>query len=153
MNELFKFKPTPAKFTTEKPKKRGRPKKWPKISDAEIKRLEQRLATHLRSMGISKTKEERHDFVMNILKLQKGTCAFADGDDRYCWNHPKNSHLDYLKLEWGHKKPISRTKYQYEDQLYLLCARCNNHLQSSRTLHEVINELEHKLKALKKIRG
>ena len=104
-------------------------------------------------MKIKRTKKERVDFVKKKLNSQKFTCAFADGIDTFCWNHPRNNKLLYLKLEWGHKIPrYHGEKSMFENNLLLLCARCNNQIQTSRTLEQLIPELEHKLKALKKLR-
>ena len=125
---------------------------WPNISDEEIERLSNVLPTHLKQMGLKKTKEERVEIVRNILIKQKSTCAFADGDGRFCWNEPKDRNLDFLKLQWGHKLPRSHGEKAYElDNLILLCARCNNNLQKSRTIEQLIPELEHKLNAIKKL--
>ena len=126
--------------------------KWPNISDEEIERLSNVLSIHLRKMGLKKTKEERKEIVKNILIKQKGTCAFADGDSRFCWNEPKDKDLIFLKLQWGHKLPRSHGEKAYElDNLILLCARCNNNIQKSRTIEQLIPELEHKLNAIKKL--
>ena len=103
-------------------------------------------------MGVRKSKNERVDFVTNILKKQKNTCAFADGYDAFCWNAPKNKRLIYLKLEWGHKIPsIKGKKIDSEKNLFLLCSRCNNQIQTSRTIKELIPELEHKIKVLRNL--
>ena len=128
-------------------------KKWTEIPNYEIGRLEKTLAKHLRNMGVKFTPIQRHDFVIKVLESQKGTCAFADGKPMYCWNNPRDEALQYLKLQWGHKNPVSRAKWHRQEDLYLLCARCNNQLQTSRTIFELIHEFEHKLKALKKLRG
>lgn len=98
--------------------------KWPPISEEEVDRLAKVLSTHLRQMGLKLTSEKRKDFVKEVLKKQKGTCAFAEGDDRFCWNEPKDKHLSYLKLQWGHKIPRSHGKHEHQlDNLILLCAR------------------------------
>jgi hypothetical protein len=126
--------------------------KWPNIPNEEIERLSNVLSIHLRKMKLKKTKEERIEIVKNILIKQKGTCAFADGDSRFCWNEPKDRKLIFLKLQWGHKLPRSHGGKAYElDNLILLCARCNNNIQKSRTIEQLIPELEHKLKAIKKL--
>lgn len=126
--------------------------RWIKLPDSEIMRLESTLVNHLRKIQVKRTKEERIEFVMKTLVSQKYTCAFGGGDDKYCWNHPRNKRLHYLKLEWGHKIPKYHGKEsQAEDNLILLCARCNNQIQTSRTIQQLIPELEHKLKALKKL--
>lgn len=125
---------------------------WKSIPETEIQRLEKTLYNHLRVMKIKKTKEERIQIIKAILKNQKNTCAFADGDDSYCWNHPKNKDSKFLVLEWGHKIPQNFGKIAHElDNLILLCARCNNQIQTSRKIEQLIPELEHKLKALKKL--
>ena len=126
--------------------------KWPYTSSEEINRLANVLSTHLREMGLKKSKEERIEIVKSILTEQKDTCAFADGDSRFCWNEPKDKNLTFLKLQWGHKLPRSHGEKAFElNNLILLCARCNNNLQKSRTLEQLIPELEHKLNAIKKI--
>ncbi len=63
---------------------------WKKIPDTEFDRLEKTLYNHLRAMKVKKTKIERLGITKSILKQQQNTCAFADGDDSFCWNHPKN---------------------------------------------------------------
>ncbi len=127
---------------------------WPNISNEEMERLSNVLSIHLKQIGLKKTKEERMEIVKNILTKQKGTCAFADGDSRYCWNEPKDRELTFLKLQWGHKLPRSHGGKAYElDNLILLCARCNNNIQKSRTIEQLIPELEHKLRAIKKLQN
>ena len=126
-------------------------KKWKQMPNSEIPRLAQNLNKHLKKMKINSTRTERIDKVKCILKDQKFTCAFG-GDGMYCWNHIRNGDLNYLKLEWGHKIPSSLGKVaQVESNLILLCARCNNQLQTSSTIEDLILELEHKIKFLKKI--
>lgn len=72
---------------------------WPKISEEEINRLTTVLSTHLRPMGLKMNSVERKNFVKSLLIKQKGTCAFADGDDKFCWNEPKDKELTFLKLQ------------------------------------------------------
>ena len=125
---------------------------WKPLPEKELDRLERNLYNHLRMMKVKKTREERLEIVKAILKRQKNTCAFADGDDSFCWNHPKNKDFEFLVLEWGHKIPRNFGEIAHNlDNLILLCARCNNHIQTSRKIEQLIPELEHKLKALKKL--
>jgi 5-methylcytosine-specific restriction endonuclease McrA len=106
----------------------------------------------LRQMKTKKSKIEREEFVRITLKKQNSTCAFAGNDPKFCWNHPRDKTKPFLKLEWGHKVPTHYGKSsQNPDNLILLCARCNNHIQSSRKIKQLIPELEHKLKNLKSI--
>ena len=125
---------------------------WKEIPEIEYFRLEKTLYNHLRAMNLKKTKTERLVMTKTILKQQKNTCAFADGDDSFCWNHPKNKDSEFLILEWGHKIPRNFGKIAYKsNNLILLCARCNNQIQTSRKIEQLIPELEHKLQAIKKI--
>ena len=125
---------------------------WKKIPETEHYRLEKTLYNHLRAMNVKKTKIERLEFTKLILNHQKNTCAFADGDDSYCWNHPKNKDSDFLVLEWSHKTPQNFGEIAHQlNNLILLCARCNNQIQTSRKIEQLIPELEHKLQALKKL--
>jgi len=125
---------------------------WKKIPETEYSRLEKTLYNHLRAMNLKKTKTERLVMTKTILKQQKNTCAFADGNDSFCWNHPKNKDSEFLILEWGHKIPRNFGKIAYKsNNLILLCARCNNQIQTSRKIEQLIPELEHKLQAIKKI--
>ena len=126
---------------------------WKEIPEEEHFRLEKTLYKHLRAMKVKKTKTERLEITKTILKQQKNTCAFVDGDDSYCWNHPKNNNSKFLILEWGHKIPQNFGEIAHKlDNLILLCARCNNQIQTSRKIKQLIPELEHKLKALRKLK-
>lgn len=123
---------------------------WPKTPVTEIDRLAKVLPSHLRKMSIKLSNKERIEFVKKLLEKQQDTCAFAGGDDKYCWNEPKDKELKHLKLQWGHKLPRSHGDEAHElDNLILLCARCNNNIQKSRSLNQLIPELEHKVKVLK----
>jgi 5-methylcytosine-specific restriction endonuclease McrA len=52
----------------------------------------------------------------------------------------------YLKLQWGHIKPRCRKdETQTIKDLCLLCARCNNQIQTSRYLCQLKAELQSKL--------
>ena len=126
---------------------------WEARPDVEIARLTKLLRNHLRAAGVSKsdrTYSKCNALLLLTLKNQGGTCYFAGGDDRYCWNHPKDRILRFLKLEWGHLVPKSQAHIFGSPKMILMCARCNNHLQTSRTIEQLIPELEHKLAVLKR---
>ena len=131
---------------------------WNTIPESEVERIAKVLAYHIRIMNrtinpqITLSKEERIDFVRALIKKQNGTCALSGGNPKYCWNRVQNSHLSFLKLEWGHKNPSAKgTTENNLDNLYLLCGRCNNQLQTSLQLTELLEEFEHKLKVLRKL--
>ena len=132
---------------------------WENIPDTEVHRLQNTLSSHLRKMNIKKTKKERIQIVNKILETQNNTCAFGkDVKGKWCWNESKENftktiikktgeyvELKYIKLQWGHIKPRCRTESHCVEDLYLLCARCNNQIQSSRELPQIKRELESKL--------
>jgi len=57
-----------------------------------------------------------------------------------CWNSPKDWKLKYIKYEWGHLYSKSQnTDLEYNlENLGLYSARCNQHLQSSLDIDEVL---------------
>ena len=129
--------------------------KWSSLPDTEVERLQKTLSNHIRQMNISMTKSARIEFVKNLLEKQNQTCAFGKNvEGIYCWNEPKDNYIDnvykektYLKLQWGHIKPRCRKEEQTADDLCLLCARCNNQIQTSRHLQqlkaELLSKIEH----------
>lgn len=129
--------------------------KWCPLPETEVGRLQGTLYNHLRQMNISMTKSERTEFVKTILAKQNQTCAFGKNvGGIYCWNEPKENYTDsiytektYLKLQWGHIKPRCRKEEQTSSDLFLLCARCNNQIQTSRHLQqlkaELLSKIEH----------
>jgi hypothetical protein len=126
---------------------------WSTLPETEIDRLQQRLYNNLKNMNIKMTKPERIKFVETLLEKQNYTCAFGKNvAGMYCWNEPKENYLDnvyeektYLKLQWSHIKPRCRKEKETIDNLYLLCARCNNQIQTSRYLEQLKAELMSKI--------
>jgi hypothetical protein len=128
---------------------------WSSIPESEVERLQKTLSNHLRRMNISITKSDRTEYVTTLLAKQNRTCAFGKNiRGIYCWNEPKENYIDdvytektYLKLQWGHIKPRCRKEEQTVDDLCLLCARCNNQIQTSRHLSqlkaELLSKIEH----------
>jgi len=128
---------------------------WSSLPDTEVERLQKTLSNHLRPMNISMTKSARTDYVTTLLAKQNQTCAFGKNvAGIYCWNEPKENYIDgvytekaYLKLQWGHIKPRCRKEEQTIADLCLLCARCNNQIQTSRHLSqlkaELLSKIEH----------
>ncbi len=120
---------------------------WEPTPESEIDRLQQTLYPHLRKMKLSSTKPQRVQFVKDLLEKQTDTCAFGKNvGGKYCWNEPKDGEKKYIKLQWGHITPTSRTDNpQTIKNLCLLCARCNNQIQTSRYLSQLKAELQSKL--------
>ncbi|MDQ2751457.1 MAG: hypothetical protein M3R72_00365 [Bacteroidota bacterium] len=57
-----------------------------------------------------------------------------------CWNRPADWDCDYIKYEWGHL--LSRNQnpdcYSSIENLGLYSARCNQHIQSSMNIRELM---------------
>ena len=140
-------KPIPPHFRDEN--------KWSPMPETEVERLQGTLYNHFTKMKVKMTKPDRVKFVNALLIKQNQTCAFGKNVcGIYCWNEPKENYVDsvyteltYLKLQWGHIKPRCRKEEQTADDLCLLCARCNNQIQTSRHLQqlkeELISKIEH----------
>jgi hypothetical protein len=57
-----------------------------------------------------------------------------------CWNNPKDWQYNYIKYEWGHLYSKSQNldlEYDLEN-FGLYSARCNQHIQSSMNIEEVL---------------
>jgi hypothetical protein len=126
---------------------------WSLPPESEVERLQQTLSNHLRKMNIKMSKEDRIEFVKALLSKQNNTCAFGKNvGGIYCWNGTSENYVDnvynekpYLKLQWGHIKPRCRKEEQTTDDLCLLCARCNNQIQTCRHLQQLKAELLSKI--------
>ena len=122
---------------------------WSPLPETEVKRLQKTLYNHIKQMNYNMSKADRIEFVQTILTEQNQTCAFGKNvGGIYCWNEPKENYIDgiytektYLKLQWGHIKPRCRKEEQTPADLCLLCARCNNQIQTSRTREQLKAEL------------
>lgn len=116
------------------------------LKDENIKRLVKTLVPHLKNSGLKVSPSKNFDELSQIIKL-----LFHVQDDRplfhvegtempLCWNSPKYWGNDYIKYEWGHL----RSQNQAEDKanklenLGLYSARCNNHIQTSMHIEELM---------------
>ena len=128
--------------------------RWKPIPPEEIIRLVYTLRSHLREINIKMTPDERESHVRRLLTRQNRTCAWGKyTNGRHCWNRPRDNTKDgeyaevsYLKLQWSHIIPKAHCeKKPTLDSLYLLCERCNNQLQTGRSLPQLMVELQTKL--------
>jgi len=119
---------------------------WKPTPPKEIDRLIKTIKPHLRKIKVDTSIAK--SFVMQTLDNQNYNCILGtDCNSMYCWNAPKDKRLGYLKFEWGHLyTPRCRLGKNADsiDNLALMCNRCNNQIQSSRTLEQLDSELESK---------
>ena len=57
-----------------------------------------------------------------------------------CWNRPADWNIDYIKYEWGHllSKNQMPEKSSSIENIGLYSARCNQHIQSSMNIQELM---------------
>lgn len=57
-----------------------------------------------------------------------------------CWNRPADWNCDYIKYEWGHllSRNQNPNKLNSIENLGLYSARCNQHIQSSMNIQELM---------------
>lgn len=116
------------------------------LSDNNIDRLCTTLCSHLKLAGYAATPATHNAQLRSIVRL-----LFAAQDERpmfhvegtelpLCWNAPKNWNLDYIKYEWGHimsRNQNSNAAHRI-DNLGLYSARCNQHIQTSLDVPELM---------------
>jgi hypothetical protein len=61
----------------------------------------------------------------------------------YCWNQPGHWNLDYIRYEWGHLRSKNQNTDAHKlDNLCLMSARCNQHVQAALNIDEVLQWLK-----------
>lgn len=79
-----------------------------------------------------------------VLATQEGKPFFhVEAALPFCWNAPKDWDKSYIRYEWGHLRSVNQNADA--DTLENLClqsARCNQHVQTSMDIDEVVLWLE-----------
>ena len=112
-------------------------------------RMSKKQATpHLREMALL------------VWEAQGGVPLFNFGRDGAipCWNRPQDGLKDYIRYEIGHMDPTSNGGSSKPENLCFQSARCNQHIQSSLHMDEVVayyfqtnNEVLERLKSLQRL--
>jgi hypothetical protein len=105
------------------------------------------LIPHLKAAGhVNITFTKHYDLLKEIILLlfeaQDYTPFFhIEGTELpLCWNRPSDWDINYVKYEWGHIHSINRNKeiaFSIKN-LGLYSARCNQHIQSSMDVQELM---------------
>ncbi len=111
-----------------------------------ISRLVKTLSLHLKKVGYQLTLTNSFDDLSRIILLlfeaQESRPFFhVEGTELpLCWNSPKDWDKSYIKYEWGHlrSKNQSPEKAYQLDNLGLYSARCNQHIQTSMHIEELM---------------
>jgi hypothetical protein len=116
------------------------------IRDENIERLVKSLVPHLKKSGLNVSPSKNFDELAQIIKL-----LFQAQDDRpffhvegtempLCWNSPRDWDKDYIKYEWGHLRSRNQAEEKAHklENLGLYSARCNQHIQTSMHIEELM---------------
>ncbi len=116
------------------------------MQDENIERLVKSLIPHLKKADFSVTLRKSFDPLSRIIKhlfiAQDNRPFFhVEGTELpLCWNSPRDWDKNYIKYEWGHL----RSRNQAQDKAYklenlgLYSARCNQHIQTSMHIEELM---------------
>ncbi|MFL5241284.1 MAG: hypothetical protein ACJ8FY_04190 [Gemmataceae bacterium] len=121
---------------------------WPGIPHAytaDLPRVRETAVGHLKRFGFSRVTRSRcpalvDQFVEAIFAAQGGRPFFhIDGPLPFCWNAPKDWDKSYIRYEWGHLRSRNQNQDAHEiDNICLQSARCNQHVQTSMDIAEVL---------------
>lgn len=111
-----------------------------------IGRLVKSLIPHLKKAGYKVTLKNTFNELSQMIKL-----LFEAQDNRpffhvegtelpLCWNSPRDWDKNYIKYEWGHLRSRNQAKDKAHklENLGLYSARCNQHIQSSMHIEELM---------------
>lgn len=117
------------------------------IKDLESDRLVGTLINHLKQDFIGvKFNSTKKATVKEIIELifetqDKRPFFHIEGTELpLCWNRPADWDCDYIKYEWGHLLSRNQNPDNYSsiENLGLYSARCNQHIQSSMNIRELM---------------
>jgi len=116
------------------------------VRDENIERLVKTLIPHLKNAGFKVTLGNSFNELAQIIKM-----LFEAQDNRpffhvegtelpLCWNSPRDWDKDYIKYEWGHLRSRNQAqdKAHKLENLGLYSARCNQHIQTSMHIEELM---------------
>ncbi len=116
------------------------------LRDENIERLIRSLIPHLKNSGFNVSFKASFDNLSEMIKM-----LFEAQDHRpffhvegtelpLCWNSPKDWDKNYIKYEWGHLRSRNQAqdKSHKIENLGLYSARCNQHIQSSMHIEELM---------------
>jgi hypothetical protein len=113
----------------------------------DLDRLCSTLLRHLRTSAtfIANPQETKRVLPLIVQKLfdaqDRRPMFHVEGTELpLCWNAPRDWEKDYIKYEWGHLKSINQNPAAAHDihNLALYSARCNQHIQSSMDIQELM---------------
>jgi hypothetical protein len=117
----------------------------PQAYSADVSRLSKTAVNHLKQCGYTRVTQARcgsivDKFVSYIFDTQDRLPFFhIDGNLPFCWNSPKDWDKNFICYEWGHLRSKNQNADAYQlENLCLQSARCNQHIQTSMDISEVL---------------
>ncbi|WP_041295696.1 hypothetical protein [Dokdonia sp. 4H-3-7-5] len=116
-------------------------------TDLESERLVKSIINHIRNdfsnVRFDKQKREiLREIVILLFEAQEHRPFFhVEGTELpLCWNRPSDWNIDYIKYEWGHLLSQNQMpeKSSSIENIGLYSARCNQHIQSSMNIQELM---------------
>lgn len=120
----------------------------PDAYTADLPRLQETAVAHLKRFGFTKVTSHRcpdliNEFVAEIFEAQDMRPFFhIDAALPFCWNAPKDWNRNYIRYEWGHLRSRNQNENAHHiENICLQSARCNQHVQTSMDITEVMEWL------------
>lgn len=116
-------------------------------TDLETERLVKSIINHIRNdfsnVRFDQQKREiLREIVILLFEAQEHRPFFhVEGTELpLCWNRPSDWNIDYIKYEWGHLLSQNQMpeKSSSIENIGLYSARCNQHIQSSMNIQELM---------------
>lgn len=113
----------------------------------DTERLIKSLIPHLKKAKYDNVTFGKHSDILRkiiykLFETQDFTPIFHVEGTQYplCWNRPADWDKNYIKYEWGHIHSINQNEDKAFDikNLGLYSARCNQHIQSSMDVQELM---------------
>src|SRR5713226_2311724 len=123
--------------------------KNPAAYSTDLPRIQQTAVGHLKRCGFHHVTRSRCASLVDIF-----VSAIFDTQDRrpffhvesalpFCWNRPTDWDKDYIRYEWGHLRSLNQNEDAHEiTNICLQSARCNQHIQTSMDIAEVLEWLK-----------
>jgi hypothetical protein len=116
-------------------------------TDLESDRLVKSIINHIRNDFANvrfdqKKRDILREIVILLFEAQEHRPFFhVEGTELpLCWNRPSDWNIDYIKYEWGHLLSQNQMpeKSSSIENIGLYSARCNQHIQSSMNIQELM---------------
>ena len=122
--------------------------KNPAAYTTDLPRVRETAVGHFKRSGFSRVTRSRcaslvDEFVEAIFETQERRPFFhVEGVLPFCWNAPKDWDKDYIRYEWGHLRSRNQNQDAHDiENICLQSARCNQHIQTSMDITEVLDWL------------